>query len=59
MSLWWLQSGWTTARCACGAVIWPDGDPDRGACYDCLNDSLVLMDTTKIGPRDEGESGDG
>lgn len=36
MSLWWLESGWTEARCArCGRKIWPEGDPDHGVCYDC------------------------
>lgn len=40
MSLWWLQPGWTSAHCACGARIWPEGDPDWGACYECFSASL-------------------
>jgi hypothetical protein len=39
MSLWWLQPGWTEIRCACGAVIWPAGDPDWGACVQCFEAS--------------------
>lgn len=39
MSLWWLQPGWTSARCACGRRIWPEGDPDWGACYECFTAS--------------------
>lgn len=35
MSLWWLQPGWTSAMCACGKKIWPEGDPDWGECYEC------------------------
>ena len=37
MSLWWLRPGWTDARCSCGAKIWPEGDPDWGACYTCFS----------------------
>lgn len=37
MTLWWLQPGWTKARCACGATIWPEGDPDWGACFTCFS----------------------
>ncbi len=37
MSLWWLQPGWTQTRCSCGATIWPEGDPDWGACYSCFS----------------------
>ena len=36
MNLWWLQPGWTDARCSCGKKIWPEGDPDWGACYECF-----------------------
>ena len=36
MSLWWLESGWKSATCACGANIWKSGgDPDMGRCHDC------------------------
>lgn len=36
MSLWWLQPGWTDARCACGVNIYKSGgDPDWGECYEC------------------------
>lgn len=36
--MWWLQPGWTDAICPrCGKKIWPEGDPDWGMCYDCLN----------------------
>lgn len=34
--LWWLEPGWTKARCGCGATIWPEGDPDWGVCYGCM-----------------------
>ncbi len=37
MTLWWLQPGWRDAICSCGARIWPEGDPDWGACYDCFS----------------------
>jgi len=38
MTLWWLQEGWTEARCGrCGAKIWPEGDPDWGLCLECMN----------------------
>jgi hypothetical protein len=37
MSLWWLQPGWTQTKCSCGATIWPEGDPDWGACYSCFS----------------------
>ena len=37
MSFWWLQPGWTSAQCACGAAIYPEGDPDWGACYSCFS----------------------
>lgn len=41
MSLWWLQPGWTGAACPhCGAKIWPEGDPDWGACYSCFTQGL-------------------
>lgn len=40
MSLWWLQPGWTETRCSCGAKIWPDGDPDWGACLACFDAGL-------------------
>lgn len=37
MSLWWLEPGWTETRCGCcGAVIWPEGDPDHGVCFSCF-----------------------
>lgn len=41
MGLWWLQPGWTSAKCACGATIWPEGDPDWGACYACFSQQLA------------------
>jgi hypothetical protein len=35
-NFWWLQPGWTETLCAaCGAKIWPEGDPDHGLCYPC------------------------
>jgi hypothetical protein len=37
VSLWWLQPGWTQTKCSCGATIWPEGDPDWGACYSCFS----------------------
>lgn len=38
--LWWLQPGWTAARCAqCGEKIWPEGDPDWGVCSRCFQDA--------------------
>jgi hypothetical protein len=40
MSLWWLQPGWTNTRCACGATIYPEGDPDWGSCISCFEVSL-------------------
>lgn len=40
MSLWWLQSGWKSARCACGRNIWDaGGDPDIGECPECFEES--------------------
>ncbi len=37
MSMWWLQPGWTEACCSsCGAKIWPEGDPDWGLCWPCM-----------------------
>jgi hypothetical protein len=42
MSLWWLQPGWDQARCPnCGKRIWPEGDPDWGACYECFTAQLA------------------
>lgn len=40
MSLWWMQPGWADARCACGATIYPEGDPDWGACFTCFDANL-------------------
>lgn len=40
MNLWWLQPGWTDARCHCGEKIWPEGDPDWGECYECFSETL-------------------
>lgn len=37
---WWLQPGWRETKCACGATIWPEGDPDWGACFTCFSDQL-------------------
>lgn len=38
-NLWWLQPGWTDARCACcGNKIWPEGDPDWGLCWPCKSE---------------------
>jgi len=37
MSLWWMQPGWTDARCGCGKTIWPEGDPDWGMCWPCMS----------------------
>lgn len=37
MSLWWLQPGWDQATCSnCGARIAPEGDPDWGVCWGCM-----------------------
>lgn len=69
MSLWWLQPGWTSARCACGKRIWPEGDPDWGACYECFSASLrrpepsepqypgVEDDILAEGEKEEGRDG--
>lgn len=37
-NLWWLEPGWTDARCMnCGANIHATGgDPDWGYCYGCF-----------------------
>lgn len=40
MTLWWLQPGWTQARCACGAQIYPEGDPDWGRCFQCFTEEM-------------------
>lgn len=41
MSLWWLEPGWKETRCSqCGAMIWPEGDPDWGKCYTCFSAEL-------------------
>lgn len=38
MSLYWLQPGWTSARCACGVNIHASGgDPDWGECFECFS----------------------
>jgi len=38
MNFWWMEPGWKQTTCAkCGAVIWPDGDPDWGLCFDCFS----------------------
>lgn len=38
MSFYWLEPGWKSARCACGANIWDTGgDPDWGACFNCFS----------------------
>jgi len=41
MSLWWLQPGWTSARCGnCGVNIYAaGGDPDHGLCPECWEES--------------------
>lgn len=37
MSLWWMQPGWTSTCCAqCGSTIYPEGDPDWGLCWPCM-----------------------
>lgn len=37
MSLWWLQPGWADATCGCcGSRIAPEGDPDWGLCWPCM-----------------------
>lgn len=37
MGLWWLQPGWDQACCACcGNRIAPEGDPDWGLCFPCM-----------------------
>lgn len=39
-NLWWLQPGWTDACCGrCGARIYPEGDPDWGWCWSCMQES--------------------
>ncbi len=50
MSLWWLQPGWTDARCSCGAKIWPEGDPDWGACFQCFSAQLEQQYPTNEDP---------
>ncbi len=41
MSLWWLEPGWGSARCACGVNIQQSGgDPDWGECYECFTERL-------------------
>lgn len=37
MSLYWLEPGWKSAVCGCGANIWQSGgDPDWGYCWPCM-----------------------
>ena len=37
MALWWLQPGWDQATCgSCGSRIAPEGDPDWGLCWGCM-----------------------
>lgn len=37
MSLWWMKPGWTSTCCGnCGATIYPEGDPDWGMCWPCM-----------------------
>ena len=39
MTFWWLEPGWKETRCKnCGQKIWPEGDPDWGLCYICLEE---------------------
>lgn len=48
MALWWLQPGWTETTCtACGAKIWPEGDPDWGFCYPCFTAQLKVKQAIK------------
>ena len=38
---YWLEPEWKKTRCACcGNIIWPEGDPDWGMCYDCFSNYL-------------------
>lgn len=37
MGLYWLEPSWTKATCAsCGSTIYPEGDPDWGLCWPCM-----------------------
>lgn len=38
--MWWMQRGWIESKCSCGATIWPEGDPDWGACFSCFSAQL-------------------
>ena len=45
MGLWWLQPGWADARCGtCGEKIAPEGDPDWGLCWPCMQHSTELAE---------------
>jgi hypothetical protein len=43
MTLWWLQPEWKETRCSqCGDRIWPEGDPDWGLCWPCMQQKVEL-----------------
>lgn len=44
MSLWWLQPGWTETCCGrCGSKIYPEGDPDWGLCWPCMQHQTEMQ----------------
>lgn len=52
--LWWLQPGWKSARCSCGANIWDSGgDPDHGVCFDCFYAERESDPREQPDPRDQ------
>lgn len=37
MSLYWFQPDWAQTACGnCGSTIYPEGDPDWGLCWPCM-----------------------
>lgn len=59
MTLWWLQPGWDQATCGnCGTRIAPEGDPDWGLCFPCMEQSLTAPSThIESGIRDSIKEG--
>jgi hypothetical protein len=59
MTLWWLQPGWDQACCSnCGKRIWPEGDPDWGACYECFTAQLEQQYSPEEFPEERDPSND-
>lgn len=50
-TMWWMEPGWKSAVCGCGANIWNSGgDPDWGRCWPCMQ-----RETERTAQRDREE----